>query len=299
MKPYDYTAAEPDFKLKLLETKPDWWRYGVDFPTARPTVYYTNSVHGEYLRPRQGAAKSLAILVHGWGDRSLIPCRLLAKALSKKGIASFVVYLVFHSSRMPAPMREKGLRLSPEEWWQGYQTSVVEVRQIVDWAVKSQRINKKAVIGISLGGTVAAITMGMDSRVDAGVFLVTGGNYENPAWLRGKKDNRDPTAYAQAQQAYARYLAEVAEKGVANVTPPKKSYLTDPMTFAHNLRQRPVMMINALWDSWVPRQATLDLWQACDRPPIRWFPTTHAGIWLLYPLIRRQIADFISSAFRR
>jgi len=43
-----------------------------------------------------------------------------------------------------------------------------------------------------------------------------------------------------------------------NVTPVRKSFLTDPMTFAHLLQQRPLLMINALWDEFIPKEATLD-----------------------------------------
>jgi len=196
-------------------------------------------------------------------------------------------------------MRDKGLHLTPEEWFEGYQTSVVDVRQVVDWASSLEGTNKEqiTVIGISLGGIIAAISMGIEKRISAGVFLVTGGNYENPVWLRGNRDSHKEVEYSKNQEHYSQYLAEVAEKGIENVTAAKKSYFTDPMTFANFLRKRPVTMINALWDESIPRQATLDLWKACGKPVIRWFPSAHASIWLFYPLIRRQIVDFIGSTF--
>jgi pimeloyl-ACP methyl ester carboxylesterase len=268
MNPYSYPAVEPHFNLHLKETTGRWLRYMVDFPMAKPTRYYeeSNAGRGELFCP---------------------------------GVTSFILYLVFHSSRMPKAMRDKGLHLSPQEWFEGNQTSVIEVRQIVDWAssLKETDKNQIAIVGISLGGMVAAIAMGIDKRISAGVFVVTGGNYENPVWLKKKRDAHKEAEYSEAQERYAQYLAEVAEKGGENVTPPKKSYLTDPLTFASHLRKRPVMMINALWDESVPRQATLDFWEACGKPAIRWLPSTHASIWLLYPLISRKIASFLSSTF--
>ena len=108
MNPYSYSVVEPCFNLHLKETTRSWWRYTVDFPIAQPTRHQENNTgHGEYFRPREGHNGPLAILIHGWGDRSVIPCKLLAKALVKRGIACFVLYLVFHSSRMPEVMRNR------------------------------------------------------------------------------------------------------------------------------------------------------------------------------------------------
>jgi cephalosporin-C deacetylase-like acetyl esterase len=301
MDTYSYPTVEPYFNLHLKETTRSWLRYAVDFPTAKPARNYeeSNTGRGELFLPSKDFTGPLAILIHGWGGHSVIPHKLLAKALVKRGVASFILYLVFHPSRMPKALRDKGFHLTPDEWFEGYQTSVIETRQVVDWASSLRDTNKEqiAVIGISLGGIVAAISMGIDKRIGAGIFVVTGGNYENPAWLKRERDTRKEAEYSEAQERYARYLAEVAEKGGENVVLPKRSYLTDPLTFAGYLRKRPVMMINALWDESIPRQGALDLWEGCGKPAIRWFPSTHASIWLFYPLIRRQIVGFLGSTF--
>jgi len=238
------------------------------------------------------------------GDHSVIPCQLFARALVRRGIACFILYLVFHSSRQPEKIKDRIPELTPEEWFEGYQISVTDVRQIIDWAVSQPEINqdKLAVIGISLGGFISAIAMGVDQRITAGVFLVAGGNSVRIAWEGRKKAHRTrhkltQAAYAEAQDQYAHYLAEIAEKGIENVNPLKKSFLIDPMTFAPYLRGRPVLMLNALWDEYIPRQSTLDFWEASGKPAIAWFPTSHSTIWLWYPLMRRKIARFLESVF--
>src|SRR4030043_1668392 len=165
MNPYNYPDIESDFDLQLSQTTSSWSRYSVEFPVARPTRYKENNIaYGEYYRPRQGSNLPLAILVRGWGARSAIPCKPLARDLAKKGIASLILYLVFHQRRMPDTVKERLPNLTPEEWFEGYQTSVIDVRQTIDWAGKSKDINKDhlAVIGISLGGIISAISMGVD-----------------------------------------------------------------------------------------------------------------------------------------
>jgi hypothetical protein len=69
------------------------------------------------------------------------------------------------------------------------------------------------------------------------------------------------------------------------------------MTFGHCLQERPVLLLNALWDEYIPREATLDLWEASGKPAIRWFPGTHTTFWLWYPFIRRKISRFLVSTF--
>ncbi len=305
MNPYSYLDGESHFNLHLKETTPGWLCYAVDFPTAHPTRYAeNNTVRGEYFQPRNAENAPLAILIHGWGDYSVIPCKLLAKTLVKRGIACFILYLVFHSSRMPEVIKSRLPVLTAEEWLEGYQVSVIDVRQVVDWAESRAEINEEqiAVIGISLGGIISAIAMGIDKRIGAGVFVVTGGNSEKITFKSRRSDfrklyNYSEAEYHQNQILYASYLAEVAEKGFENVEPPRKFFLTDPMTFGYLLRERPVLMVNALWDEAIPREAALDFWEACGKPALAWFPATHASIWLLYPLISRKIARFLSSTF--
>lgn len=305
MTPYDYPGVAPHVNLRLKQTTRSWTHYSVDFPVAELTPYEeTNTAYGEYFRPNTDGNVPLVVLSHGWGDRSVFLCKLLARALAKRGIASFLLYLVFHSSRLPDVIRNRLPNLTAEEWLKGYQMSVVDIRQIVDWAIAIEGISKEriAVIGLSLGGFISAIAMGVDKRIKAGILLTTGGNSEKIVQMSRlnafrKRYKRSEAEYNEIQDCYARYLVEVANKGLENVTPARKSFLTDPMTFAHRLRQRPLLMINALWDELIPKEATVDFWEACGQPRILWYPGTHTSIWLWYPLILRQITSFIKSTF--
>lgn len=305
MNPYSYTRGEPHFNLHLKKTAAKWLHYAVGFPSAYPTRFPENStVLGEYFQPRGVDNAPLAVLLHGMGDLSTIPCKLLARSLVKRGIACFILYLVFHSRRMPEVIKKRFPTLTAEEWFEGYQISVIDVRQVIDWAGGRPEIDKEriAVIGISFGGFISAVAMGVDERIRAGIFIIMGGNGEKIAQKSklstiSKGYRRTDAEYHQIQNSYTQYLAEVAKNGFDKVIPVRKSFLTDPMTFAYRLRQRPVLMLNALWDEAIPREATLDFWEACGKPVITWFPTTHGSIWLLYPFLSRKIAGFLGSTF--
>ena len=306
MNPYSYQSSETRANIYLKETTSKWFRYATDFPSAHPTQYEeNNTVLGEYFQPRHADRAPLAIIVHGWGDRSLIPCRFLARTLAKKGIASFILYLVFHSSRMSEVIKNRfPIILTPDEWFEGYRSSVIELRQIIDWASSRPELDKEqiGVIGISLGGFVSAIAMGVDNRIKAGIFIIAGGNSEKITWITRnesivKGHGCTEEECRQIRSHYPQYLADIAEKGFGNVTPAKHCFLTDALTFAPYLRGRPILMLNALWDETIPKEATLDFWEACHQPSITWLPGTHVTFWLWYPIIERKIAGFLGSTF--
>jgi fermentation-respiration switch protein FrsA (DUF1100 family) len=109
------------------------------------------------------------------------------------------------------------------------------------------------------------------------------------------RNQHSEVEYQHIQKSYADYLTEVAEKGFENVIPPRRSFLIDPLTYASYLRERPILMINATQDKYIAPDATLDLWQACGKPTIRWFPAGHSSIWLFYPAIQRQTLIFLKT----
>lgn len=257
------------------------------------------SEFGEYYRPSGINKYPLIILAHGIGDKGDGLCRMIAKDLVKRGIACFLVFQLFHPRRMAPNLKPRFPNIEPDEWFELYKACVIEIRQIVDWASSSSDVLNEqiAILGISLGGVISAITMGVESRIKAGIFAVTGGNFESREWLKRAGNNFSEDEYSKVKATYYNYLKEISENGFENIEPAKKSYLYDPVTFAHKLKGRHLLMINAMWDEIFPKQSTLDLWKACNEPPIVWLPGTHATVWLLYPIMRKQIARFLRSEF--
>lgn len=303
MNPYSYEKDTPDAELSLKKDTPESLHYEIQFQSALDTGYPENSVvKGDYFHPKVKGKVPLVILVHGMGDYSVIPCKLLTRNLLKQGIACFIPYLTIHSKRIPKAMRTNMPYLNPEEWSQCYRISVVDLRQVVDWACSRTDLESGqiAVLGISFGGFVSAIAMGIDSRIKAGIFVVTAGNSNKLSWLSKasqyrKRYRRTEAEYIEIQKSYARYLKDVSEKGFENVMPVNQSFLQDPLTFAHYLQERPVMMINARWDKYIPRETVTELWQACGQPPIKWIPAGHVSMWLWYPSISKSVTAFLIS----
>jgi hypothetical protein len=301
---FDYPANHNPFELKLIKSSRQWRHYSVSFPTALPTMYPELGIaRGEYYEPVAQDAP-LVILLHGMGNRSTIPCKALAASLAQRGIGSFVPYLPVHTSRLTADMKHRYPRFTDDEWAEIYRVSVVNIRQIIDWADKQSGTGKRqiGILGISFGGFISAITMGIDERVKSGVLIVMGGNSAKIGqWSRrwSTRYGLPTDEYHRALAVYDKYLEEVAQKGLANVPAPVPSFTTDPLTYSGLLKHRPLYMINARWDEAIPRASTLDFWKATGEPAITWLPASHASVWLYYPLLRRRIDRFFHQSLHQ
>jgi len=300
--PFIYTSGQASFNLRLVRQNKYRRDYHVEFPVVSAKYYHGGELaSGEYFEPGEKGKAPLAILIHGWGDQSVLPLKWMVDGLIKRGIACFILYLPFHSSRLPKNKTNLS-ELTDDEWFVGYQMAVTDVRQIIDWANQNNQINhqKISIIALSLGAIVSSIAMGIDRRIKAAVFITLGGNtgkimQTNSISRFGNKYRLPQETYLQNQRNYAKYLIEVDDKGFENVEPTQRTYLIDPLTYAAKLKGRPVLMINASWDELFPRDTSLEFQRACGCELVT-FPATHAGIWIWYPLITRNINRFLKTS---
>jgi dienelactone hydrolase len=302
MNPFEYKQSVDDFNLVLHRSGRFWGIYDVSFTTtATPRLLGTDTVPAEYYLPRSPRPVPLVILLHGMGDTSLTPPHSLARSLAAAGFACFVPRLVVHSMRTPK-IRRRSNTLTPDEWFDAYRASVIEVRQIVDWAQNRSELDSSrvAILGISFGAFVAALALGVEKRISAGVLVESGGNSVRVNKLSRAMRIRYPGPaldHERLLKEYDAYLKQVEEQGLDHVTPPHCSFLTDPLTYASSIKTRSLLMINALGDELIPRESALDLWKALGKQAILWLPGTHVTLWVWYPVIRRRVKTFLSAVF--
>ena len=295
--PYSYLRPRRQ-KTIGIENRRRFLKFVVSFPSADENGSSMGNVSGVCYLPKTASKSPLVILVHGIGDSSTIPCHALARSLVRSGIAGFVIYLPIHSRRLPPTMQNRLYNLSIEEWLELYRVSVINIRQALDWAETRPEIDnsRMGVAGISFGGYVSGIALGMDDRFKSGAMLLACGNQERLGYTRSTKRipkwNVSEKEYLEAQKAYLAYVNDVSTRGFENVDPPKSSYYFDPYTFSSRIKEKPVFLTNALWDEYFPRLAAKDFWENCGRPAHLWLPTGHATAWLFYPIIRTKVLNF-------
>jgi predicted esterase len=300
--PYDYKVNDPRFDVQLVAATSTRSHYKITFPSPCPIHWKGSStVYGDLFIPQSAGQVPLVIVTHGFGDTSVAPCMTLARLLVRQGIATFVWYLPIHSQRMSEATEGNSQPGTPEEWLGVYRSSVIEIRRFIDWASGQKEIdpNRIAIAGISMGGIISSIAMAVDTRIQAGVFIVIGGNNAVMSWggrstIPGAhRCSREDCLGAYSK--YPDYLDEVAKKGIENVTPAKECFLFDPLTFAANLRNRPVLMINGKNDEVVSEDSTICLWEACGKPRLIWVEDTHVGTYCQSALLSTEIVNFLGS----
>ena len=303
MNPYLYDNRPDEGEIKLKKDTRHYLQYRVRLKNPLDIVHPENEVIlGDYYIPKSRTIHPLMILVHGMGDYSRIPCTMLARKLVRQNIACFVPYLTIHSKRLPKAYKSDMPYLTPQQWFEVYRVSVVDIQRIIDWASARDEIDPERIFitGISFGGFVSSISMGIDERIKAGVLIVTGGNANKISWLSKssryrKKYPRSESEHNSVLEKYRQYLNDVEKYGFDNVDAENISYYSDPLTFAHKLRERPVLMINAEKDKYLHEETVIELWEALGKPRIEWIPAGHVTLWFRYSSIYRMISEFLKS----
>lgn len=301
--PYDYPKQKWHITLRLEKSSPYWRWYQATFHSAYHNHYQKNdTAMAEHFLPRREGCFPLVIMLPATEEKTIILYRALGRNLARMSVASFILYLPYQ--RRPETGKAQLTTPMINNWLEMFQTSVINARQIVDWTQERKELDHTqiAIIGTSMGGIASAIAMGVDKRIAVGIFVVTGGNMERIAWggniaAAGIERSCSQAECHEIHRHYPRYLAMVAEKGIENVVPTKECFQFDPLTFAPYLHGRPMLMINAEYDDFVPKRSTLEFWEACNKPPIIWLPAKHATIYRHYHRISNETIDFLGQVF--
>jgi fermentation-respiration switch protein FrsA (DUF1100 family) len=158
---------------------------------------------------------------------------------------------------------------------------VCDVRRGVCWLASRRDVEptRLGVAGISLGGIVSSIAVAVDPAVGEGVFLLAGGDLSKILW-------------GLPEAARFRGSWEAAGRTVEDLKVLTEPF--DPLTYAHRLAGKRLLMIAGKVDEVVPPASTQALWVAAGRPPIRWYDCGHySAIGYLLPGIRETV-DFLA-----
>ena len=208
------------------------------------------------------------ILVHGWGmgrgamDRMLFRAKHLHHDL---GVNVALVVLPHHGKRKPAGT---GLMSgfpgpNPVENLHGFSQAVWDIRQFVT-RLREHTDQPIGLMGLSLGGYTTALTASIDDRLHAAITLVPA--VDMSAMMADSAERLDPDE--------GRVIADLTRKAAPIMAPVSPLHLEPKVPHAQR------MIVAGTLDQFVPASSqVLALWAHWDQPELRWFHSTHTGLF--------------------
>lgn len=262
---YDYPKGIPFYKLEQKEKTKEYEHYSFSYPSALQTDYPNNTVYLDFYEPTEKEKFPAVIFlghIAGW-----VPqiegefCRDLAS----NGIAVLLVQTAYQKDYKFSRtwLEENVKQCGTDGIVQLFRQIVIEARRGIDWLESQPKVEKDkiGIMGISLGGIMVPVVAGVDGRPCSMAILLGGGNMGRIIW-----NSFTMRPYKECLVKEGIGSAEELEE---------KLRMIDPLTFADKAKTKPILMINAFFDTAIPRKSTEELWQALGRPKIIWIPSGH------------------------
>ena len=262
---YDYTKGIPFYKLELKEKTNEYEHYSFSYPSALHTDYPNNTVYLDFYEPK-GKDKYPAVIflshIAGW-----VPqiegefCRDLAS----NGIAVLLVQTAYQKDyKFSKGWLDQNIKqCGSDAIVQLFRQIVIEARRGIDWLEAQPKVEKDkiGIMGMSLGAIMAPIVAGVDGRPSSMAIVLGGGDMGRIVWK------------SFATRTFKKCLEEEGITSAEELE--KKLWIIDPLTFAEKCKGKPMLMVNAYFDTAVPRRSTEQLWEALGKPKIVWIPSGH------------------------
>jgi len=273
-----------------------------------------NKVEGFLIEPDKPKTSNTLIFFHGMGDKNLFPLSWFSREFAKNGIPSFLLVLPYNFERTPKGMisGKKFLLDDMKDTIKDFRQAVIDVRTSMDFYEREKEHHAKEfyLMGVSFGGMIGTIAMGVDERIKKAIFAVTGGDFLYITWkslatrvLRRKyemESNEDVYGCTEKKcrevhKNYFDYIHKLKIPGDLDKVPyTKECFLFDPLTFGHFIRGRKVVMYNALFDEVIPRKASRELWEEMGCPERHWLFAEHStSIFYKQGMLRRGLKLFL------
>lgn len=273
--PFDWEMAK---KSELAGSRVEIYRLRFPSPVKTDCVE-NNTVHAEYYRPvGKGPFPGVIILDITAGNQML--SRSIAAHFASNGVAGLFVQMAYYGPRRAA--NEDRRLLSPDyrQTMAAIRQTVLDLRCAAAWLEARPEIDAKrlGILGTSLGSFMGTLTAEMEPRLRRVAVLLGGGGLADAYY-------DDPRA--ASLRSFYEALGGSKEKLAAALAP------VDPLTYAGNLKDRPVLILAGRRDEIVPPKMAEALWQATGKQKIVWYDCTHYGAALyIVPALRQIVEHF-------
>ncbi len=284
-------------KKRLLEKK---WDYDImellwDSP-IKTKFEENNTCYSLVYRPKLRRRERSIILIPGLRS-SVFYEKGMARIFAKSGFDAYIYILPYHLKRTPSGYKNGELYLSSKLELSGdaFFQSITEVMALADITPGRE----KGLFGISLGGILTHILMGIDDRFTGGVTVSAGGNINRILWtgLLGwvvkrevKRRGATEKDYRETLKKFDDFLRDIRKGNWRE--PDYPWFLIDPLTYAHLNHPRNVLMFNGLFDPIIPLKSIFELKNDIGTHFFVLLPAGHFSILLFCFYIFLSSIDF-------
>lgn len=284
-----YLIAQKDFSWRTrLKTVTERVRiHELEMESAIVTdVPENNTIRGFYyepLAPCTGKRPCVVVLHHLGGEFTAE--EMLAKTLAENGFESAFMYFPYYKARWPKDSKDKAPGVLSEDLphsLKAMQQAVLDVHRVGDWV--SQRPNadreRLGLTGISLGAVIGSLTSGVDTSFRKVALVLAGGNIAEVAIKQLGPEKVDAKLKAAGMTIDAIKLAMIP---------------VEPLTFAHRVNARNILMLNATNDEIIPKDATRALWKALGKPRVKWYRGGHYSVSIYVADVIKEVCLHLQS----
>lgn len=211
-------------------------------------------VPGVLYVPKSGPGPFPAILYQHGATNSKDGAYIVKglELFARSGFVAMAIDAELHGERQVEGLvvsADSLLTMPPVELRNAVIQTIVDLRRATDFLREQPSVDPQRIgyMGVSLGGIMGATVVGLDPKIKACILAVAGGGFGSMARF-------------------------------AKITPEMKQMakIVEPLNFVADIAPRPILMINATKDEYIPKIAT-DLLYAKARQPksIVWMDSKH------------------------
>lgn len=284
---YAYPGRPTSFSARVIETADRYLLYMVTWQSSVWTPYHAdNRVTAYYYQPRHSGKVPAVVVLHSYGTRTAGVERDLSAYLAGRGIACILPYLPYHGPRTPADYVSGKLFITGDvaHTLQSVRQAIVDIRGAADWLQSRPEVDPEriGIVGVSLGGILVNLAMGVDERFASGVAVLGGGEVADIIWK---------------SVILGSVRRELEGRGITLQELRRRLRVIEPLTYAQFNRPRQVLMINGRYDIVVPPFATRAMWRALGEPPIIWLDIGHYGTVLVPSQVMNVAGAYLLNHF--
>ncbi|KLO24188.1 lysophospholipase [Marinitoga sp. 1197] len=245
------------------------------------------------------------LFIHGLGTKNLKYLKWFPENFAKNGYNSALMILPYHFDRTPSGYKSGELFLSTTNNYvlrARFEHSVVDILTTLNY-LKEKFNSELYLMGFSFGGMVSTIASSLRQDIKGLSLAVTGGNFYHITWksfvtgvlrvqYEENKECNPEKCRLYHQNEYPVYLKKLDNPEVELDKAPIACFEYDPLTFAKFVKT-PTIMFKALFDIFIPKNSTMDLYNAINaRKKLYSIPSGHLTSYLFKRYILKKTLDF-------